>query len=156
MKNILIKVLLAMLLPVFAHGQLEPTSGPTGCDESIVSALLCSLDALDGYIGSLENTQPDYPPCPLITDCGVGISCDNNIWFSFVATCSEVTLTIDPFNCGPGFAILPYGMQGQVLKTIKTESNSPTQLDLNDKASGAYYIELQSDKGLISKRMIKE
>lgn len=117
MKSSILKILFFTLSPIFVLAQLNVASGPTGCDDVNTSALICSLEELDGSIGSLENTIPDSPPCPLGTDCGVGTSCDNNIWFSFLANGPTLDITIIPSNCdqgtSPGF---PFGIQGQVFQ----------------------------------------
>ena len=105
-------VVIILFLPLAVIGQVDPpSSGSTGCDES---PLLCSLNELNGYVGAMENTAPDDPPCPLT--CTGPVSCDNNIWFSFVAANATETITVTAFNCGssptqPGV----FGMQGQVV-----------------------------------------
>ena len=117
MKNSILKVLLLILNPFFVLAQFNVTSGPNGCDNVNTSALICSLGELNGFTGSLGNTIPDSPPCPLNVDCGPNTACENNIWFSFVAADTSLNITIDPYNCNPGAnPNAPYGMQGQVFQ----------------------------------------
>lgn len=109
--------LIAFCLPIGLLAQIDVASGPTGCDDVLVSSVNCSLTELSNFEGSMENTLPDTPPCPLQADCGPNTSCDNNIWFSFVASGPTLDITIIPSNCGPGNSTgAPFGMQGQVFQ----------------------------------------
>jgi gliding motility-associated-like protein len=108
----LVVIILFLPLAGFAQVVPPPSYDSNGCDES---PQLCSLDLLNGYVGSMENTDPDAPPCPLT--CAGPVSCDNNIWFSFIAANATETITVDAYNCGsspsqPGV----FGMQGQVFQ----------------------------------------
>ena len=49
-----------------------------------------------------------------------------------------------------------YNTIGQTIKTFKTDSEGQIKIDLHKEAAGVYYVELQSEKGLILKRVIKE
>ena len=49
-----------------------------------------------------------------------------------------------------------YNTLGQVIRKYSIELETNLQIDLQDSASGIYYAELQSEKGLIIKRVIKE
>jgi gliding motility-associated-like protein len=110
-------VVFCLPIAMLAQQDINVASGPTGCDDVNTTSVNCSLEELDGFMGSMESTPPDAPPCPLITDCGGGTSCDNNVWFSFVATGTSLEITITPSNCGPGTSPgSPFGMQGQVFQ----------------------------------------
>jgi PKD repeat protein len=121
MKNIQFILTFFLFSPFSILGQAAPPSfGSNGCDES---PLLCSLNELNGYVGAMENTVPDAPPCPLT--CAGPISCNNNIWFSFIATNTTETITVDAFNCGSS-PIQPgvYGMKGQVFQISDCSTDS--------------------------------
>ncbi len=61
--------------------------------------IICSLDCLDGFTGSMPDMiLPDQPE----TLCGFLGTPNNLSWFAFIAGDTLVDLTITPFNCVEG------------------------------------------------------
>ena len=49
-----------------------------------------------------------------------------------------------------------YNTIGQTIRTYTTDSVNQLKIDLNQEAAGVYYVELQSEKGVVLKRVIKQ
>ena len=90
----------------------------------------------------------------IITNTTIQLNPDNILLYpnpsngQFTIDLSETKLDVD------GLKI--YNTLGQVVQNFNIDSNNPVQIDLSKKASGIYYVELQSNEGLIIKRIIKD
>lgn len=142
MKNINLGIILLLFfIPLNLEGQFLPSSGIDGCNNSPV---YCNLNVLQDEQGTLSNTTASTI-CPFT--CGIGFTCNNNIWFSFVATSNTATITVNPFNCTESFSDF-FGIQGQVFQISDcsdpqgfipisncfsggSESSDPAAFDLN-------------------------
>jgi|GEM_PF-847190 len=80
----------------FCIAQCDSGSEPE-CECSSAE-LLCSINELDGYSFSMsEFLHPDDGPDPICS--GTNNVVNNPTWFSFIAWCEELTLTVEISNC---------------------------------------------------------
>lgn len=79
--------------------------------------LLCSINELDGYSFSMsEFEHPGDGPDPICS--GTNNVVNNPTWFSFIAWCEELTLTVEISNCSsPSFS---FGAQVAVYEDCNT------------------------------------
>ncbi len=89
----------------------EPPSTPT-CVEA---PILCNFNDINGYCTITKPNNNFMAPNPL---CPEGGAPHNPFWFAFYAGCTDLELTIKPYNCGASgiqAAIYGYGGDGLCL-----------------------------------------
>ena len=94
----LVVTFLMVLLPTILSAQIVPPAGTgsTGCQDA---PLLCDVNQLLNYSSSTTQSGSSTvcpfsqsPDCPSAT-------CQNNLWFSFIATNPTMDITIDSTSC---------------------------------------------------------
>ncbi len=95
MKRLLSTLLILTAFSTNLISQCDSGSEPE-C-ECGTAELLCSINELDGFSFSMSDFQhPGDGPNPLCNGDGVP---NNPTWFSFIAWCEELTLTVELSNC---------------------------------------------------------
>ena len=104
MKHCTLVFLFIFSVQTFSFAQPDPCdTGSEAACECETAELLCSINELDGYSFSMsEFEHPEDGPDPL---CGSGVP-NNPTWFSFIAWCEELVITVSLSNCTqPSFSI---------------------------------------------------
>ncbi|NNE16500.1 MAG: hypothetical protein HKN51_16075 [Saprospiraceae bacterium] len=93
--KIVIGIMAFCLIQTCLFSQCDTGSEPE-C-ECETADILCSINELDGYSFSMSDYQhPEDGPDPL---CGGSWVPNNPTWFSFIAWCEELEITVEISNC---------------------------------------------------------
>lgn len=105
----------------------NPDSPPASesCEDA---PILCSIDLLHNYCTTMSQNITGNAPSPL---CNGGGAPHNVVWFAFVAGCTDLSLTLTPYNCVPvngqiGIQAAIFGYGGNGLCPSSTQQPDET------------------------------
>ncbi len=77
------------------------TNGTQNTCKCLDSPLLCSFDVMNGYTYQMTNYlhTSDGPNNPMCMPGGNGTTAHNPTWFRFLATCEDLSMTVNTTNC---------------------------------------------------------